>query len=333
MLLLGCGNSGQICVLKRRHYGRKAAPPGGGGGRSSTRELFDTLLLWRGDVTLDARGEATIDVPLNDSLTSFRLVAVADAGTDRFGQGSARVRVTQDLQVLPGLPPLAREGDRFDAGYTLRNTTAQPMAVQATLAATAHRDAGTATAPALARQTLPLQPINATVPAGGALQLSWPIEVPAGAVSIAFEAAVQQSGGGAARDRVKTTQFIRPAVPLRVGQATLQQLEGSLTLPVVPPADALPATGAKAGGLQIGLQPSLAGALPGIRRFFETYPFTCLEQQSSRALALADPKGLQHPVVVDVGCRNTVFNASSVMRSLPSKCTRESWGGKRTISI
>jgi alpha-2-macroglobulin len=35
------------------------------------------------------------------------------------------VRVTQDLQMLPGLPPLVREGDRFDAMLTLRNTTAR----------------------------------------------------------------------------------------------------------------------------------------------------------------------------------------------------------------
>ena len=121
-------------IVGRRHYGRKALPPGGGGGRNPTRELFDTLLLWRGTVVLDARGEARIDVPLNDSLTSFRLVAIADAGADRFGTGSASVRVTQDLQMLPGLAPLAREGDRFDAGFTLRNTTARAMTVTATLA-------------------------------------------------------------------------------------------------------------------------------------------------------------------------------------------------------
>ncbi len=121
-------------IIGRRHYGRKALPPGGGGGRNPTRELFDTLLLWRGRVVLDANGEARIDVPLNDSLTSFRLVAIADAGAERFGSGSASVRVTQDLQMLPGIAPLARQGDRLDATFTLRNTTARAMTVQATLA-------------------------------------------------------------------------------------------------------------------------------------------------------------------------------------------------------
>jgi len=36
---------------------------------------------------------------------------------------------------------------------------------------------------------------------------------------------------------------------------------------------------------------------------------TCGRPCESHRLALEDPKGQQHPVVVDVGCRNTVFNA------------------------
>ena len=52
-------------------------------------------------------------MPLNDALTSFRIVAVADADVQQFGTGSTSIRVTQDLQMLTGLPPLVREGDRF----------------------------------------------------------------------------------------------------------------------------------------------------------------------------------------------------------------------------
>ena len=112
-------------VVGRRHYGRKAVAPGGGGGAGATRELLDTLLLWQGDVPLNAQGEAVVDVPINDALTRFRLVAVASSGLQRFGTGQAEIRVTQDLQVLPGLPPLVREGDRFEALVTVRNTTTQ----------------------------------------------------------------------------------------------------------------------------------------------------------------------------------------------------------------
>ncbi len=280
-------------IIGRRHHGRKAVPAGGGGGHNPTRELFDTLLLWRGAVTLDASGRAQIDVPLNDALTSFRLVALASAGADRFGSGSATVRVSQDLQLLPGLPPQAREGDRFDAIYTLRNTTAQAMTVQATLAASVQRDeAPGAAAPGIARAPLAFAPQTVSVPAGAAVEVKWPVEVPAGAFSLQYEATATQQGGPA-RDRVRHTQLVKPAVPLRVWSASLQPLEGTLSLPVAPPAEALPADparpeGARAGGVQVGLQPTLAGTLPGVRRYFEQYPFSCLEQQAARALALRD---------------------------------------------
>ena len=53
----------------------------------SARELFDTLLLWKARVPLDDDGNATVEIPLNDSLTSFRIVAVASSGAGLFGTG------------------------------------------------------------------------------------------------------------------------------------------------------------------------------------------------------------------------------------------------------
>jgi uncharacterized protein YfaS (alpha-2-macroglobulin family) len=122
----------QMEIVGRRHFGRKAVPAGGGGGHSATRELFDTLLLWNPRVTLDANGEALVDVPLNDALTSFRIVAIATVGAAQFGSGSASIRSTQDLQLISGLSPLVRVGDAFRAQFTLRNTTSRKMQVVVT---------------------------------------------------------------------------------------------------------------------------------------------------------------------------------------------------------
>ena len=80
-------STAQSQVIGKRHYGLKALPRGGGGGKQITRELFDTLLIWKGKVNLDEHGEATIEVPLNDSLTSFTAVAIVTAGEDLFGTG------------------------------------------------------------------------------------------------------------------------------------------------------------------------------------------------------------------------------------------------------
>ncbi|PND40341.1 alpha-2-macroglobulin [Paucibacter aquatile] len=275
-------------IIGRRHYGRKAVAAGGGGGRAPTRELFDTLLLWRSTVKLDARGEALIEVPLNDSLTSFRLVAVADAGSHQFGTGQATVRVTQDLQVLSGLPPLVREGDEFQANLTLRNSSARVMNLRAELQVQPQVAAGAAALPVT---TLPAQTLK--LAAGEARELSWSFKVPEGSSGLQWQATASEqgsaSGGQApARDQLRVSQRVLPAVPVQVWQASLSQLDGRLSLPVAPPAGAWPETGAKRGGVNLVLQRRLGGDLPGPRRFFETYPYSCLEQQTSKALGLHD---------------------------------------------
>ena len=274
-------------IVGRRHYGRKAVAAGGGGGTGATRELFDTLLLWQGSVTLDAKGEAWVNVPINDALTSFRLVAVAGSGLSRFGTGSATIRVTQDLQMLSGLPPLVREGDRFEAIFTLRNTTAQPLRVQASLAAQAERNDGASPA---AQLNLPRQDVE--LPPDSARELRWPVDVPAGVRRLNWEASVTASGKAGVSDRLKLSQEVMPAVPVRVMQATLTQLTAPYSLQVAPPADALSdvvGTGRQArGGIYLGLQSTLTSRLPGLRRYFEQYPYVCLEQKVAKAVGLND---------------------------------------------
>jgi uncharacterized protein YfaS (alpha-2-macroglobulin family) len=278
-------STAQSEIIGRRHYGRKAVAAGGGGGRGATRELFDTLLVWKPSVTLDGNGEATVEVPLNDSLTSFRLVAVADADVQKFGTGSTSIRVTQDLQVLAGLPPVVRDGDRFAAMLTLRNTTAREMKVHVALQGTANLPG--AGAGEIAHMPIALPAQDVVVAAGAAKEVVWPVEVPADAFSIAWEASAEEAG---AKDRIKVTQLVSAAVAVRVLQATIAQLDGTASLPVAAPADALPATGRKRGGVTVAVQPKLTGALPGIRRYFETYPFICLEQKTSKSVGLKDAK-------------------------------------------
>ena len=268
----------QMEIIGRRHYGRKAVPAGGGGGHSGTRELLDTLLLWSPRVVLDAQGQAVVKLPLNDALTTFKIVAVADASAGLFGTGSASIRATQDLQIISGLPPLVREDDSFQAMLTLRNTTTKPMKVQA---------APRATLLSLASQTV-------EIPAGEARELSWPVTVPTQlgqtrATALMWEIEAKDLLAGA-RDALKVSQRVLPAVPLTVQQATLVQLDGPYTLDVAPPGHALPDTGVKRGGLKLALQPRLAEGLPGVRDWFARYPYACLEQQASKAMGLRDVK-------------------------------------------
>ncbi len=278
-------STAQMEIVGRRHYGRKAVPAGGdGGAKSPTRELFDTLLLWQPRVQLDAQGQARVEVQLNDALTTFRIVAVADMGTGLFGSGQTDVRATQDLQIVSGLPPLVRAGDAFTALLTLRNTTAKPMKVEVAPRAT----------------LLELKAQTVDIPAGEARELRWDVAAPPPLAATRVQAllweieARDQLGG--ARDALKVSQRLIEAVPLKVRQATLVQLDGSFTLDVAPPAGALPAAGDKRGGIKLALQPRLAEGLPGVRDWFARYPYSCLEQTVSKAIGLGDEKLWQRTV-------------------------------------
>ncbi len=267
-------STAQMEIIGRRHYGRKAVPAGGGGGRSNTRELLDTLLLWNPKVMLDAKGQAVVTVPLNDALTTFQIVAVADSGTGMFGTGQTSIKATQDLQIISGLPPLVREDDQFRAQITLRNTTKAAMKVEVSPRAT----------------LLDLKPQTVDIPAGEAREVAWMVTAPAQLAltrteAILWEIEAKDTVSGA-RDGLKARQRIIPAVPLTVQQATLVQVDGSFTLAVNLPADALPGR----GGLKMSLQPKLAEGLDGVRDWWTNYPFACLEQKTSKAVGLRDAR-------------------------------------------
>jgi len=265
-------STAQMEIIGRRHYGRKAVPAGGGGGGGAVRELLDTLLVWKPRVVLDANGRAVVDVPLNDALTTFRIVAVADASTGLFGTGQTTIRSTQDLQIISGLPPLVRDDDSFRAQVTLRNTTAKAMKVQVKARAT----------------MLDVPPLDVEVPAGEAREVAWNVQAPAALAltnngAILWEIEARDTVGGA-RDALKARQKIVPSVPLTVQQATLVQLDAPFSLDVARPAGALPGR----GGLKLALQPKLAEGLPGVKDWFANYPFICLEQKTSKAIGLRD---------------------------------------------
>lgn len=266
----------QSQVIGKRHFGKKALPAGGGGGRAPARELFDTLLSWQPRVRLDASGSAMVRFRLNDSLSEFRLVGVATAGAGLFGTGSSSLRTRQDLQLISGLPPLVREGDSFQATLTLRNGTARRMAlvVQA-------RDGSSA-----------LPERRLTLDAEGAAEIAWAAGATGTSGSRDWVFSAREEGGNA-QDSLKVTQQVEPAVPVSVQQATLFRLEARQEIPIALPAGALPGK----GGLEVALSPRLAVPPPGLRRFFETYPFSCLEQQVSIAVGLNDTRRWQ--AVVD----------------------------------
>ena len=254
-------------VVGKRHYGLKAVAAGGDGGASSglTRKDFQPLLLWQARVPLDGQGRARIAVPLNDALSGFRLVAVASGGSDLFGMGATTIRTTQPLQILPGIPPLVREGDRYVATVLARNATSKPMRVILS---------GRAGATALPVKTV-------DIAANDAVTVGWGIVAPANPGEVVWNIT---ANAGTASDAVQVPQTVAAAVPVAVWQSTLVQVSPQIQFPVALPVGGLPGR----GGLDVSLARTLGGSLPGVRAYMAQYRYDCIEQQLSRAVALGD---------------------------------------------
>jgi uncharacterized protein YfaS (alpha-2-macroglobulin family) len=265
-------STAQMQVVGKRHYGLKAVASGGGGGgdlSSLTRSDFRPVLLWRGRVKLDAQGRALVTVPLADSLSSYRLVAVATAGGNLFGTGSTNIRTVQDLSVYSGVPPLVRSGDFYGATFTLRNGSEKPMTVTASVDLQ----------PAVARGA----PLTVTIPPGGAAPVTWRLTAPANVSALKWTVTARSSDGRAT-DRMTVDQQVIPAVPTQVWAASLMRVGPGSVMPVAAPAGALPGR----GGIDIALMASPVPPLAGVRAYMLAYPYGCFEQRLSKAIALDD---------------------------------------------
>ncbi|HEV7802333.1 MAG TPA: alpha-2-macroglobulin family protein, partial [Burkholderiales bacterium] len=267
----------QGLVIGKRHFGKKAVAPGGGGGRGGARELFDTLLLWKGRVALDEQGRASMSIPLNDALTSFRIVAVASLGAAKFGHGSTTIRTTQELMLFSGLPPVVREQDEFSAMFTLRNATPQPLNAKFTWVVR-DRPADDPSGKTLASgdQTVALTGSEAKI-------VSLPMKTPIGVERLYWEIT---AAGKEGQDRLRTSQKVIEVHPVRVYQATLARVDKPLEFPVERPADAIPGR----GGIRIDMMGTLGAELSAVREYFLKYPYTCLEQRTSKAIGLKDDR-------------------------------------------
>lgn len=103
--------------------------PGGDGGdekdsagskKRVVRKNFKTVPFWQATLLVPRSGKLTVQVPLSDDLTNFKVRAAAVSGLQRFGYQQTLLRVRLPVLVQPQLPRLVRMGDRFWPGGLAR---------------------------------------------------------------------------------------------------------------------------------------------------------------------------------------------------------------------
>ena len=84
------------------------------------------LAFWLGSVVTDEHGKGSIEVKLPESLTTYRIMAVAADRASRFGSGDAEVRINKPLTLKPTFPRFLALGDKayFGAVVTSQLKTA-----------------------------------------------------------------------------------------------------------------------------------------------------------------------------------------------------------------
>ncbi|HZH17575.1 MAG TPA: MG2 domain-containing protein [Archangium sp.] len=87
-----------------------------GGSKRVVRKNFQTVPYYQATLQVPASGKLTVQVPLSDDLTNFRVRAVAISGLQRFGYKQTVLRVRLPVLVQPQLPRFVRQGDRFWGG-------------------------------------------------------------------------------------------------------------------------------------------------------------------------------------------------------------------------
>lgn len=235
----------------------------------AVRTNFGALAVFDPSVVTDASGKATIDVPLPDSLTRYRVMVVAVAGADRFGSTESNITARLALIVRPSAPRFLNFGDTAQLPVVVQNQTDTAMPVD-----------------------LVLQTDNLTV-TGSAGQH---VVVPANArIEVRFAVSAAQAG---------TAKFRVAAVSGEASDAATVELpvytpatsetfatygvvdDGATVQPVTAPTGVF----SQFGGLDITTSSTSLQALTDAVLYLVRYPYESADAMASRILAITSLK-------------------------------------------
>lgn len=232
----------------------------------AVRRNFDALAVFAAALPTDAQGRARVEVKLPDNLTRYRVMAVAVAGSDRFGKAESAITARLPLMVRPSAPRFLNYGDRFELPIVVQNQTDAPMTVD------------------LAARTTNLDLVEGAgrrvqVPANDRVEVRLPAAaVRAGTARFQVAAAAGKWADAATGELPVWTPATTEAF------ATYGQIDsGAVAQPIKPPGDAV----AQFGGLELTTSSTAVAELTDAVLYLVRYPFECQEQVASRLLTIA----------------------------------------------
>lgn len=230
------------------------------------RENFNALATFAPAVPTDASGHASVKVKLPDSLTRYRVMAVAVAGGKQFGGGESTITARLPLMVRPSAPRFLNFGDKIELPIVVQNQTDSPVETDvAVRASNAELTQGAGR--------------RVTVPANDRVEVRFPVAADrAGSARFQIAGVSGKWADAAEIDLPVWTPATTEAF------ATYGEIDqGAIMQPVKAPSDAIK----QFGGLEITTSSTELQALTDAVLYLVAYPFECSEQLSSRVLAIA----------------------------------------------
>ncbi len=261
-------------IISRRVLTPKGDSDGGGGGaeggvNGGIRKDFRVLAFWLGSLPTDANGHATTDVTLPESLTTYRIMAVAADRNSRFGSADSEIRINKPVTLKPTWPRFLAVGDTAHFGAVVTSQL---------------KSAGTAvvTVKSLDPSVLDLGPAAAaTLPVAAG-----------GSVEARFQATAKSIGRARLQMTVAIgteTDAFEDVIPVEVlasPETVAAYGQTSDSTPAVEKLTIPSGVVAGFGGLHVEMASTAMVGLGEGARYLVEYPYGCAEQKGSRALAL-----------------------------------------------
>jgi len=245
---------------------QQASGKGGGGGASDqTRTFFPNTAFWEPALRTDSDGKATVEVPLPDTLTTWRLTARGITLDTKAGEARNEIVTSKELIVRPAVPRFLVVEDHAFVGAIVHNFTDGSLDVDVSLQTESLDVDGSETQ-------------SVTVAPGEDALVRWGTTAPAGVdtASLTFEA---KAGGRS--DAVGLTLpvygFVTPETVGTAGEVTDTASEAVQVPYYVRP---------DAGELTVSVSPSLAAGVNTAIEYLEEYPWESAELTVSRFVSV-----------------------------------------------
>ena len=276
------------------------------------RTDFAPVALWKGALRTDAEGRFSAQVTLPDTLTSYRVFAVAlDKSGKRFGSASGDFTVAQPVMLTPGTPLFMSLGDTLRLPLSIVNNTDEPGTWRVTLeGADAPQEITLA-----ARQSATLY-FDFTATAEGGQKLRWMAQGKPGSDAVQGEF---------------TVRFPAPVLK-EVHRLALSPGSAAVALGSLMGSEV---AAASRGQMQLVASANPLLHLAGAADFLLAYPYGCTEQ---RASALIPWLLYQHlapfcPLMAQTPAEEVKETVEEMVREILSRQCEDGglsyWGGRR----